>query len=40
MILGRTGSTFLHECDWPSDVIEKALNHTAQGVRAIYNRAE
>ena len=36
----RTASTFLHEMDWPSDVIEKALNHTAQGVRAIYNRAE
>ncbi|MBS1196488.1 MAG: phage integrase [Proteobacteria bacterium] len=36
----RTASTFLHEMDWPSDVIEKALNHTAQGIRAVYNRAE
>lgn len=36
----RTASTLLHEMDWPSDVIEKALNHTAQGIRAVYNRAE
>jgi len=36
----RTGSTLLHEFNWPSDVIEKALNHTAQGIRAVYNRAE
>ena len=36
----RTASTLLHEMDWASDVIEKALNHTAQGIRAVYNRAE
>jgi integrase len=36
----RTASTFLHEQGWPSDVIEKALNHAAQGIRAVYNRAE
>ncbi len=36
----RTASTTLHEMNWNSDVIEKALNHTQPGVRAIYNRAE
>jgi integrase len=36
----RTASTLLHETGWPSDVIEKALNHTDQGIRAVYNRAE
>jgi integrase len=36
----RTGSTLLHEKGFPSDVIEKALNHTIGGVRGIYNRAE
>ncbi|MFT3760141.1 hypothetical protein [Thauera sp.] len=30
----------LHEQGWPSDVVEKALNHTISGVRGIYNRAE
>jgi hypothetical protein len=25
---------------WPSDVVEKALNHTIGGVRGVYNRAE
>lgn len=38
--LRRTASTLLHEAGWPSDVVEKALNHTIGGVRGIYNRAE
>ena len=38
--LRRTASTLLHEHDWPSDVVEKALNHTIGGVRGVYNRAE
>jgi integrase len=38
--LRRTGSTILHEQGFPSDVVEKALNHTIGGVRGIYNRAE
>jgi len=38
--LRRTASTLLHENGWPSDVIEKALNHTIGGVRGVYNRAE
>lgn len=38
--LRRTASTLLHENGWPSDVVEKALNHTIGGVRGIYNRAE
>ncbi|MDR0779543.1 MAG: site-specific integrase [Pseudomonadales bacterium] len=38
--LRRTTSTLLHEQGWPSDVVEKALNHTIGGVRGIYNRAE
>jgi len=38
--LRRTASTLLHEQGWPSDVVEKALNHTIGGVRGIYNRAE
>ncbi len=36
----RTGSTLLHEKGFPSDVIEKALNHTIGGVREVYNRAK
>jgi integrase len=36
----RTASTILHEKGFPSDVIEKALNHTIGGVRGVYNRAE
>ncbi len=36
----RTASTLLHERDFPSDVIEKALNHTIGGVRGVYNKAE
>lgn len=36
----RTASTHLHEMGMPSDVIEKALAHSMQGVRGIYNRAE
>lgn len=38
--LRRTASTLLHENGWPSDVVEKALNHTIHGVRGVYNRAE
>lgn len=38
--LRRTASTLLHENGWPSDVVEKALNHTIGGVRGVYNRAE
>jgi integrase len=38
--LRRTGSTILHEQGFPSDVVEKALNHTIGGVRGVYNRAE
>jgi integrase len=38
--LRRTSSTLLHENGWPSDVVEKALNHTIGGVRGVYNRAE
>lgn len=38
--LRRTASTLLHENGWPSDVVEKALNHSVGGVRGIYNRAE
>jgi integrase len=36
----RTGSTMLHEKGFPSDVIEKTLNHTIGGVRGGYNRAQ
>jgi integrase len=38
--LRRTASTQLHENGWPSEVVEKALNHTVGGVRGVYNRAE
>jgi integrase len=38
--LRRTGSTILHEQGFPSDVVERALNHTIGGVRGVYNRAE
>lgn len=38
--LRRTASTLLHENSWPSDVVEKALNHTIGGVRGVYNSAE
>lgn len=38
--LRRTASTHLHEAGFSSDVIEKAMNHTIQGVRGVYNRAE
>ena len=38
--LRRTASTLLHEQGWPSDVVEKALNHTIGGVHGVYNRAE
>lgn len=36
----RTASTILHEQGWNTDVIEKALNHSMQGVRGIYNKAQ
>lgn len=38
--LRRTGSTLLHEQGFPSDVVEKALNHSIGGIRGVYNRAE
>lgn len=38
--LRRTASTILHENGWPTDVVEKALNHVMGGVRGVYNRAE
>jgi len=38
--LRRTASRLFHEKGWPSDVVEKALNHTVGGVRGVYNRAE
>lgn len=38
--LRRTASTLLHEAGYPSDVVEKALNHTIGGSRGVYNRAE
>jgi len=38
--LRRTASTHLHEAGFASDVIEKALNHTIEGVRGVYNRAQ
>lgn len=38
--LRRTASTHLHEAGFSSDVIEKALNHTIEGVRGVYNRAQ
>lgn len=36
----RTSSTLLNEAGFPSEVIEKSLNHTMGGVRAVYNRAQ
>jgi integrase len=38
--LRRTASTLLHEKGFPSDVIEKSLNHTIGGIRGVYNKAE
>jgi len=38
--LRRRASTLLHEKGFPSDVIEKALNHAIGGVRGVYNQAE
>jgi len=38
--LRRTASTLLHERDFPSDVIEMALNHKKAGVRGVYNKAQ
>lgn len=38
--LRRTASTLLHEMGWPSDIVEKSLNHTVGGVRGVYNRAQ
>lgn len=36
----RTASTHLHEAGFSSDVVEKSLNHTIEGVRGVYNRAQ
>lgn len=34
-------STLLHECGWPSDVIERQLSHAERNaVKAAYNQAE
>ncbi len=38
--LRRTGATQLAELGFNPDVIEKALNHTIKGIKAVYNRAE
>ena len=38
--LRRTASTHLNEQGFNRDAIEKCLNHSAFGVRAIYNKAE
>ena len=37
--LRRTASTHLNEQGFNSDAIEACLNHTAKGVRGIYNKA-
>lgn len=36
----RSASTHLHEAGFSSDWIEKALAHSQQGIRGVYNRAE
>ncbi len=38
--LRRTASTLPHANGWPSDVVERVLNHTIGGARGVYNRAE
>lgn len=38
--LRRTASTHLHEQGFNSDAIEACLNHTARGVRGVYNKAK
>ena len=38
--LRRTASTLLNEQGFPSDVVEKSLNHTIGAVRGVYNRAQ
>ena len=38
--LRRTASTHLNEQGFNADAIEKCLNHTATGVRGVYNKAE
>lgn len=38
--LRRTASTLLNERGFNRDAIEKCLNHTATGVRGVYNKAE
>ncbi len=38
--LRRTASTVLNELGYNADWIEKALNHSARGVRGVYNRAQ
>ncbi len=35
----RTASTHLNEQGFNSDAIEACLNHTAKGVRGVYNKA-
>ncbi len=36
----RTASTHLHEANFNSDWIEKALAHETKGIRGVYNRAQ
>jgi integrase len=38
--LRRTASTHLHEQGFNSDAIEACLNHTARGIRGVYNKAK
>ena len=38
--LRRTASTHLNEQGFNSDAIEACLNHTAKGVRGVYNKAK
>ena len=38
--LRRTASTLLNERGFNRDAIEKCLNHTATGVRGVYNKAD
>ena len=38
--LRRTASTHLNEQGFKSDAIEACLNHTAKGVRGVYNKAK
>lgn len=38
--LRRTAATLLSENGWPSDVVDKALNHKMKGTRATYIKSE